>query len=202
MYEDKPLSSIRAISHHISQPDKIVAAPRGSFISFDNSHIPDFVLLHHGIALLRRRTDNMIVGHISEPEIFGFNRYIRAGEQIYLEALNDIKFEILPVDLMFQKIAQYQLWAELVDMTMYLMSSIFDNYSQLVQRDAFRIVSAHLRALSKAPPEFINAISIPDYIKQRTHLSRNNILKQLVILRKNGSLQMEKDRFKSFIHVI
>ncbi|MGN7790349.1 helix-turn-helix domain-containing protein [Enterobacter sp. 22452] len=200
MYDNKPITSIRTIISRISQPSRIVNAPRGALISFDNSCISDGVLLHSGVVLLRRRMDDRILGHISGPEFYGFDRFICVGEIIYLEAMSTVEFEICPVEQMFQVVECQKLWPQLVDSTLYLMSSLFKIYTVLSQHSSFRIVCALLQLLSQSPTELINTITVIEYIKQSSNLSRSSILKHLAALKKNGTLQMENGYLKSFIH--
>ncbi len=190
----KPNDSINFLLKILSKPSRIVEIGKGALISLNDGPEHDCFLIHQGTALVRRSDNNLIVGHIDGPFIFGFNMYLRIGEQIHIESITDVFFEVVPCSQFYESIHRHHLWEHLLDVTMYLASILYRKNALLTIRDSATIISHQLTALMAEHHTIRMNTCVHDYIHQRTHLSRSGIMKHLAIMRKNGYIEM-KDGF-------
>lgn len=192
LYEfTKPQNSIQSLLDKLSSPTRIVTINKGALVSLNDGSEQDCFVFHHGIALLRRIADQLIVGNIEAPLMFGYNRYLDIGSQVYIEAVTDMSFEVIPASQFYHIVRENDLWEPLLNVTMYLSSLLFHKNTILSIRDSAAIILFRLEELMAESDSVRLTTSAHDYIQQRTHLSRSGIMKHLAVLRKDGAIVME-----------
>lgn len=187
----KPDAAINLLIEKLSDPARIVTINKGGLISLNNGPVQDCFLIHQGIAMARRSDNNLIVGNLDAPLLFGFNKFLGIGGQIHVEAVTDIAFEVVPSTTFYDIIRQQQLWEQLLDVMMYLSSLLFHKHAILTLRDSRTIICHQLKELMNEPYVVRHTTSVHDYIQQRTHLSRSGIMKHLSSLRKKELIEMD-----------
>lgn len=194
---EKLTKSIVMLFDALSDAQRIVRVNKGGFISFNTLPEPECFLIHQGYLLLRRPEDQLIIGNLTGPTVFGFNTYQDLCGQAFLEAITDVDFEIIPASCFYTRIACLNLWEPLLDITMFIAAEQFRKHSALGVRDSWSIICNQLNALIDEP-DFVRAsTSTYDYIHQRTHLSRSGIMKYLAILRKQKLIEMDNGILRS-----
>lgn len=192
MHDDEKLAkSIALLFNALSHQDRIVTVKTGGLVSVNSMPEPECFLIHRGHALLRRTEDQLILAKMSAPVIFGFNKYQNLNGKVYLEALTDIDFEIVPASSFYATIQQHSLWEPLLDVMMFISSELFRKNNALTARDSWSVIRSQLEELINEPSFIRSTTSAHDYIQQRTHLSRSGIMKHLSILRKQKLIEME-----------
>ena len=175
----------------LSNPTNIVRISRGCLISINNTPEPDCFLIHTGYTLLRRTEDRLVHGTVGAPVLFGFNIFQNLAGNVFLEAMTDVEFEVIPATLFYQQIEAHNLWKPLLDVLMYISSELFRKNNALAVRDSWSIIRTQLNELINEPTFIRQHTCAYDYIQQRTHLSRSGIMKYLSALRKKGLIDME-----------
>lgn len=197
----KPNHSINLLLNALSARPRIVEIGKGSLVSLNDGAVNDCFLIHYGTALVRRSDTNLIIGNINAPLIFGFNTYLGIGDQIHIEAVTEVSFEVVPCKHFFYIIRQHHLWEPLLDVTMYLTSILFRKNALLTIRDSAVIINHKLRELMAEHDAIRLHTCVHEYIQQRTHLSRSGIMKHLSILREKGCIEM-KNGFLLDVHAL
>lgn len=189
--QQKPDDSLVLLLNQLSVPSRIVEIGKGALVSLNDGPVQSCFMIHSGTAIVRRSDNNLIVGNISAPLIFGFNLYLGIGDQIHIEAITDVSFEVIPCEQFYDIIRQQQLWEPMLDVTMYISSLLFRKNAMLTIRDSPSIVCHQLKELMEEPENIRLNTSVHDYIQQRTHLSRSGIMKHLSLMRKKGYIEMK-----------
>jgi hypothetical protein len=187
----KPRNIIQSLLDKLSSPTRIVTINKGALVSLNNGSEQDCFIIHQGTVLLRRIADQLIVGNIEAPLMLGYNRYLDIGSQVYIEAITDVSFEVIPASQFYHTVREHKLWEPLLNVTMYLSSLLFHKNTILSIRDSAAIILFRLEELMAESDSVRLNTSTHDYIQQRTHLSRSGIMKHLAMLRKSGAIVME-----------
>ncbi|MGS2871641.1 helix-turn-helix domain-containing protein [Enterobacter huaxiensis] len=189
--QQKPVSNIRMLLDRLSVSSRIVKLSKGTLVSLNDGSVQHCFMLHSGTAVVRRSDNNLIVGNIVAPVLFGFNLYLGIGDQIHIEAITEIEFEVVPYEQFYDTIRRQQLWEPLLDVMMYLSSILFRKNTLLTIRGSAAMICHQLGELMAESDTVRLHTSVHDYIQQRTHLSRSGIMKHLSILRRKGIIDIK-----------
>lgn len=184
-------TSALKILNALSDSNHVVEINNGGLISINKRNEAECFMLHEGCVLVRRTEDDLIISKLISPIVFGFNKYYDLTGKVYLEAVNDVVFEVIPASHFYKKIAQHDLWESLLDIMMFISSEIFHKTNLLAMRDSWSITRLQLIELLSEPDVIRTKISAYDYVQQRTHLSRSGILKHLSKLRNENLIELE-----------
>ncbi|WP_189389084.1 helix-turn-helix domain-containing protein [Buttiauxella sp. B2] len=194
---EKPIKSVLQLHEALSCPKRIVSIRPGNVVSFNSLAIPDCYFIHSGSANLRRAEDRKIICNIISPAIICLNDIIDLTSEVYIEAITPLDFEVLPYSEFIGNIERLNLWHPLNNILMYSLAKLFYLTHHLVVKNTKQVICWHLLTLFNEPDTIKNSTTVYDYIQQRTHISRSDIIKYLSEFRRKSMIKMDDDYLTS-----
>ncbi|POT24967.1 Crp/Fnr family transcriptional regulator [Citrobacter freundii] len=134
----------------------------------------------------------MVLNSERSPFIMGVSNQSAYGDRLYIRALEKSVLIRLPLERFNLLVEKFVLWESTCALLIYTSSRIFEHCTMIVQMSSYDIIKFQLNQLMHESPGFRANITAANYIKERTYLSRSNIMRIISDLRSAGLLTIEK----------
>lgn len=187
----RPSESIRHMHSVFKGEGEAFMLARGRQLTLE----PHFIyLLTQGAATLVRKKDGLHIQSEEAPIFFNLTSLFNNSPLYDIIASTPCKGRLLATESMKRVIYQQELWPQLSEIQSYFLQrqAIRDQYFLGV--DSYEKIRNCLRELMSEPLDIRLSISVQQYIRQRTHMSRSGIMKVLSGLREGGYITINRGR--------
>lgn len=184
----KPTEIITSLIDLLRTPAAAKQAPaRKQFILNKKKKNTCFMLLR-GSCVLKRPEDAMIMFRAYAPAIIGLNVTAEYNPEHYIQAMTDIEYEILDVDMAIEKIREHNFWEHLSYLLMYYIATGYSHVRQVTGASSYDLICCYLYDLENESADVKNNTTACDYITSRCSLSRSHVMKVLSALKTKGHI--------------
>lgn len=188
----KPLDSIRELIQVISTPLNIKHGRNRQIISFSQYRSATTVILHEGYAGMYRSSDHMLISNISAPIIMNINFLVNENPEIFLQARDNISYEEIEQDNLFDIVNSHNQWKNFALLSMYLSHGILNYSMNTSSKPTYELICNNLLELINEPASIRTTVNACSYIQDKTLISRSYVMKILTDLKKGGYIQIDK----------
>ncbi|MCM7774870.1 helix-turn-helix domain-containing protein [Enterobacter asburiae] len=188
------LSTLLLPYAHTPAPSKVTHGKR--LFYFTVHHEPVLYLLTEGHCLLRRHSDNRVVGTFFAPYIVGWSWPDQGKGSLYLERGSAGVLHAIPLWQANRLIEKNNQSHNMFKLMGYSINKLMLNQMDASDRNVSSTVKNLLQQLSHTPKWFQQQISVLKYIEARTGLGRSSILRALSQLRNEGYVLMDGGRLE------
>lgn len=161
-------------------------------ISSENVHF--CVLIISGRFQLQRENDEVVLNFLKGPSILGINNLTNMNTGAYLKTLTPCEIGIIPNNDLFTYIEAENLWKTLAQHLQIVCGKLNIVSQQLVAPRMYDIVRAQLLEYISEDEALRNEITIENYIRSKTSLSRSGIMKILQALKTGGHIELTRGK--------
>lgn len=171
---------------------KSYPARRKLTLSSEGAHF--CFLIVKGRYQLHRQTDNLIVGIGNGPSILGLGNTTNMYIGTYITMLTVCEIGILTSEEALELIDREQLWRTLSDHLFIISGKLFTIYRQLTLPTVYEVVRTQIQEYMCEEITYRESITVEQYIRNKTHISRSAIMKILLSLKSGGYLELERGK--------
>lgn len=164
----KPENYINKLIHELSDPQRVRLGRQRQIISLDNHEDPMTFILHSGIVAVYRTRDQLLLKFIEAPMIVGMNDLIDTNAGFYMQACDEIKYEIKPLKSTLEIINQRNLWQEAAYSYMYAIKRLLEAHETSVGLSTYELIRLNLVSLMTEKENLRLAVNACDYIQEKT----------------------------------
>lgn len=191
---DKPIRDILRLINSVSDTERIQNGRNRQIFSFNDSFEPVCFILHDGVISLYRDQDNLLIGNVSGPAIVGLNSLDGDKPGVSLFACGEIRYELVSKRFFSMTISNLALWESLSIYYMYIARLLTENHFNMVGLSTYQLICNCLLRLNQEDDRIRSTISAAGFIREKTFLSRSNIMKVLGDLKAGGYIEMDKGK--------
>ncbi|TNV20486.1 hypothetical protein FH968_10815 [Buttiauxella sp. B2] len=188
----KPEEYFHSLFKSISDPSRIKDGRERQIISLVQYAEPMSILLHEGTIALYRGQDHLLLSNAKAPFIIGLNLLFPDNGDVYIQARDAIRYEIIPRNAVEEIIRKENLWEQLAYIFMYNTKNFIKHNFATTGVSTYDLIRNNLLALMNESDELRSKTNACDYIHERTLLSRSGIMKILSDLRKGGHIDISR----------
>jgi CRP-like cAMP-binding protein len=172
------------------------AFPRGKRIFLSATQPNKIYVIRSGIIAIHRQPDDILMGYLEAPTIRGMaNAYhsnLRFQSEYIIKVVESVELAVIEREAFYTLLHELQLWdvyAKILEMNISILGDhIFKHLSPTV----YDVVRIRLPELMSEPDSVRNSVTVEEYIRSKTRLSRSRIMQILSELRVAGYIKTEK----------
>ncbi len=161
-------------------------------ISLESQAGPVCLLLHEGTVAVYREQGHLLMRYAQAPMVFGMNELFDANEGWFYQASGAIRYELIPVATVIEKIDQFALWKEASYVYMYAIKRLVEAHNTSAGLSTYDLIRLNLFALMDEKEELRLSVNASDYILEKTGLSRSRIMKIISDLRTGEHIVIQR----------
>ncbi|MDL4618404.1 helix-turn-helix domain-containing protein [Citrobacter amalonaticus] len=190
--ETKPTQEILDIINYLKDKVKFRTGEKNKRILLTVDGKRQILLLTHGYCNLVRQWDRRTVLTLHSPILVGMGMPVDRESHLHVQAIDNIEYALLPVEIFEQYIAEFNLWRQLATIATWGLQAHNVYNKALAINDNLKIASLLLIELNNEP-EFVrlNTTALA-YIQDRTLLSRSWIMHFLSELKNAGHIELQR----------
>ncbi len=188
----KPEDHITKVINVISEPSRIQSGRIRQIISLTQYAEPISFILHSGTTALYRGRDNLLFLNARAPLVIGLNLLVTSNSDIYIQARNSIRYELVPRHSFEEAIRTHNLWESLAHIHMFHAKKFMELNFSTTGISTYEQICNSLRALMNENEDLRLLTNACDYIQEKTLLSRSGIMKILSDLKQGGHIVIER----------
>jgi CRP-like cAMP-binding protein len=147
------------------------------------------VLITRGRFQLQRESDDIVINFLKGPCILGLVNLTDMNIGAYLKTLTPCEIGMLPSDDLLKYIDAENLWKTLSQHLLLLSGKLTQVSQQFVASRMYDIVRTQLLEYISEDEALRNEMTIENYIRSKTNLSRSGIMKILKSLKTGGHIE-------------
>lgn len=152
------------------------------------------VLITKGRFQLQRESDDIVINYLKGPCILGLANLTNMNIGAYIKTLTSCEIGIIPNTELFEHIETENLWKTL-SLHLLLLSGKLNTVSkQLAAPRMYEIIRTQLLEYISEDEELRNEMTIENYIRSKTNLSRSGIMKILQDLKIGGHIELTRGK--------
>lgn len=188
----KPVTHILKLIQAVSEPARVRDGRERKMISLDNYEEVMTFILHTGTVAVHRNSDRLLLKYLEAPMIVGMNDLMDTNEGFYMQATEEVRYEILPRDSVIRIIERENLWKEAAYCYMYAIQRLLEAHETSVGLTTYELIRQNLLSLMAEKQELRQTINASDYIQEKTHISRSRVMKILSDLKAGDYIEIER----------
>lgn len=165
---------------------------RTVIISSEDVHF--CLLISKGRFELHRQNDDIIVGFSKAPGIFGLGNFNKMYLGSYLRTLTNCEVGIIPTHEALELIDKLNLWKTLSEHLLIITGKLFTVSQQISAPTSYEIIRTQILELMSEDPATKESITVENYIRSKTNLSRSAVMKILASLKTGGYVELDRGK--------
>ncbi len=151
-------------------------------------------LIAKGSFELHRQNDDLVVGYGNAPVILGLGNITQMYIGSYIRTLTNCEIGIITTHEALELIDSENLWRPLSEHLLIIAAKLFTISQQLSAPTSYEIIRTQILELMSEDPATKESITVENYIRSKTNLSRSAVMKILASLKTGGYVELDRGK--------
>jgi CRP-like cAMP-binding protein len=170
--------------------------PKGYRILLSSRQPDHIYLIRAGVISIHRQPDDILLGILSAPTLRGMTNAHLANlgkdSEYTLKAIEDVELAVVERNAFYALLSNLQLWETYAKHLELNISVMGEHIFKLLSPTVYDVVRVQLPELMAEPESVRKSVTVEEYIRSKTRLSRSRVMQILASLRSAGYIKTDR----------